>query len=302
MPILVVWSLVFLLLGVQSGFSVVLYHTGFEASEGYHTNLDLSGQQLWTGQSGGGNGVVSGWFPGKGQQAYVGFSPPTNGDTGVFVYPPLDKNVSQAQLSVTMMIENSSNTNWDDFYWAAYDQHGQELFTLDFDNYELKLYYHLGGATNRMWSGLKFTNDVIYGLSMALDFDANRWSAVFNGALVATNQPITTNGASLNLGDFDAAWAIYDPDLPGDNFMLFDDYQVSGSVPPPDLNLLGLINGAATLRLTGRDANSFAVEASSSLTGWQPVKTNITSGGSFDYVDTAAQGASPRFYRARWVP
>jgi hypothetical protein len=294
--------LVFLLTGLESSFAVGLYQTGFEASEGYNTNLDLSGQRGWTGESAGGNGLVTGWFPGKGQQAYVGFSPPTNGDTGIFVYQPLNQNVSLAQFNVSMMIEDSSNTNWDDFYWAAYDAQGQELFTLDFDNYELKLYYHLGGATNRIWSGLRFTNAILYRLSLALDFDANQWSALFNGALAATNQPITTNGASLNLGDIDAAWAIHVPDPPGDNYMVFDDYQLSGGVPPPKVNLLGAGNGSATVRVTGRTNNSFAVEASASQTGWQPLKTNLTTSGFFDYVDSSGQGSSRRFYRARWVP
>jgi len=84
--------------------------------------------------------------------------------------------------------------------------------------------------------------------------------------------------------------------------MVFEDYQVSGSVPVPALGFLGRINGSAALRLTGRADNSFALEVSAGWNGWRPLKTNITTGGSFDYVNNAAQGAGARFYRARWVP
>ena len=292
----------FLQLADVFGRAAILYQTGFEFSQGYSTNLDLTGQQGWKGQTAGGNGIVDGWFPGKGQQAYVGFLPPTNGDTGVFEYQPISKALAQAQFSALMAIENSSNTNWDDFYWGVYDPLGQELFSLDFDNYELKVYYHLGGATNRVLSGLKFTNDVVYKVNITMDFSANRWSAKLDNALIVTNAPITTNGATLKLGDVDAVWGIYDPLAPGDNFMLFDDYQVSGTVPSPQLTLLGILNGAPTLRVSSATESQFVLDASTNLVNWLPLKTNVASGGSFDFVDNTAVGLSRRFYRAHWLP
>jgi hypothetical protein len=281
----------------------MVYQTSFEASEGYTTNLDLVGQKGWVGVGSGGNGVVRGFFPGKGQQAFIGFRPPATNDTSLFVYQPItNKTVPQMQCLVTMAIIDSTNTNWDDFYWSVFNQRGQQLFTLDFNNFYLQLYYSLDGTNSWKRSGLTFSNAIAYKLTVMMDFAGNRWSASLGNALVATNQPITTVGADLSFGDFDAAWVVYDPTAPGDNFMVFDDYQISANVPPPQLTLLGLLNGSPTLRLTGLANSSFALEVSTNLLSWLPLKTNIATGGTFDYADDTAVGLPRRFYRGRWVP
>ena len=174
---------------------------------------------------------------------------------------------------------------------------------MDFDNVDLGIYYYLDGTNSGVWSGLEFTNGTAYALSLELDFTSNQWSATCNGALLTTNrQPITTVGAPLNLGDIDAGWFIYDASAPGDNYMVFDDYLITASLPSPQLSLLGILDGAPVLRLSGTPDMAFALEASSNLVGWVPLKTNITTAGSFDYVDDGAAGLPRRFYRARWVP
>jgi len=280
---------------------LVIYQTGFEANEGYNTNLDLVGQNGWVGAGSGGNGLVTDFFPKRGQQAYVGFAPPNAGDSNLFVYLPLNRNVSQAHFAVTMAIADSSNTNYDDFYWTVYNRHGDPFFILDFDNADFRLYYALDGTNAWVWSGLKFSNAVPYNLTMDLDFAANRWSATFNGATVASNKPITTINSPLNLGDIDAAWVIKKPNTPGDNFMVFDDYSVSGAVAPPQLRMLAASPGLAALRLYAETDNRFAIEASTNLANWVALKTNTATGGSFDYVDNTT-GMRGRYYRARWVP
>lgn len=289
--------LLFVLIPTAS--SVVLYQTGFE---GYNTELDLVGQNGWTGAGSGGNGVVTDFFAGKGQQAYVGFTPPLAGDWLLEVYYPVNKSVAHAQFSVLMSVYAGNSTNYDDFYWSVFNQQGNRLFTLDFDNYELKVYYWLEGAAERTLSSLQFTNAVEYPLTIDMDFANNRWSAMFNRATLATNQPITTGQSPLNLGDVDAGWGVYDTNAPGDNLMVFDDYQITGTIPPPQLKWLGLFSGAAGLRLSGQPDMTFAIEASTNLTTWVPLKTNVTTGGYFDFVDTGAVGLARRFYRGRWVP
>jgi hypothetical protein len=299
-----------ILIGMVSGLAlitsanatVVIYQTSFEPSEGYDTNADLVGQKGWLGAGSGGNGLVSGYFPGPGFQAYVGFTPPATNDSSLFLYQPVKKNLPQVQFSATMAIIDSKNTNWDDFYWSVFNQQGQPLFTLDFDNFELKLYYYLDNTNGRTWSGLSFTNGVAYPLTLAMDFASNRWNATFNGLPVATNQPITTVGSSLTLGDIDAAWAVYDPNAPGNNFMVFDDYRITANVPAPQVAMLGKVNGSPTLRVTGLADNSYSLEASTNLFTWFPLQTNLATGGRFDYVDDGAPGVARRFYRARWVP
>lgn len=281
--------------------AMVLYQTGFESSEGYNTNRDLVGQKGWVGAGSGGNGIAAGFFPGKGQQAYLGYKPPLANDTSLFVYQPINKSVPRAQFSVTMAIVDSSNGNWDDFYWSVFNQQGNQLVILDFDNFSTNVYYVLQGATNRTATGVKFSNGVAYQLNVILDYTNNRWSATFGPDLLATNQPITTSGAALNLGDIDAAWVVYGTTA-GDNFMVFDNYQINADLPQPLLSVLAMVNGSPTLHVTGSTGSQFALEASTNVLDWLPLKTNTISGGSFDYVDAAAAGLPRRFYRARLVP
>jgi hypothetical protein len=300
--ILLVFALMAALLRVTPAEAVVVYQTGFETSEGYSTNADLVGQNGWVGFGSGGNGITTGFLQRTGQQAYVGFAPPAANDASLFVYRSINQNASQVQFSVTFAIIDSTTTNRDDFYWSVFNQHGDQLFTIDLDNEELRVYYYLDDNKDRTWSGLFFTNTTPNQLFISMNFASNLWSGTFNGASVATNKPITTVGASLNLGDIDAAWAVYDPAKPGNNFMVFDDYRISATVAPPQLMVLALTNGVPALRVTGETNNRFAVEASTDLTSWLPLKTNVTTGGSFDYIDSSSVGLPNRLYRARWVP
>jgi hypothetical protein len=282
--------------------AAVIYSTGFEASQGYNLNLDLVGQNGWTNGGSGGNGLLNGVFPGHGQQAYIGFSPPLPGDSFLFVYQPINKSLPHVQFSVNLSVFDSTNTNWDDFYWSVFNQRGDLLFSLDFDNFYLTLYYSLDGSNSRVSSGLLFTNSAVYPLTLDMDFTSNLWSATFNGALVASNQPITTIGSPLNLGDIDAGWVVYNTNAPGDNYMVFDDYLITASLPPPRLAWLGMAGGAPALHLVGTPNMAFAIDASTNLAKWIALKTNLVTGGSFDYVDNGALGLPRRFYRARWVP
>jgi hypothetical protein len=173
--------------------ATVLYQTGFEPSEGYNTNLDLVGQRGWQGAGSGGNGIVSGFLPGTGHQAYVGFNPPLTNDSSVFIYQPINKRLPQVLFSVTFSILDSvSTTNRDEFYWSVFNRQGQPLFTLDFNNVDLGIYYHLDGPNDWAFTGVSFTNEVAYRLNIAMDFTSNRWSATLGATLLATNQPITT--------------------------------------------------------------------------------------------------------------
>ncbi len=282
--------------------SALVYSTAFEASEGYNASVDLVGQRGWRGEGSGGNGLLTSFFPGHGQQAYVGYAPPAAGDDFLLVYQPIDQILPHVQFTVTMSVVDSTTTNYDDFYWSVYNQQGDPLFSLDFDNFELKIYYYLDNTNSRVWSGLSYELGTAYPLSMDIDFTNNRWSARFNGVPLATNQPITTVGSPLNLGDIDAGWIIYDPNAPGDNYMVFDDYAITASLPPPQLKMLGMLGGATVLRLYGTPDMAIAIDVSTNLVNWVPLKTNITTGGYFDYVDDGSVGLPRRFYRGRWVP
>jgi hypothetical protein len=180
------------------------------------------------------------------------------------------------------------------------------LIAIDFDTDTTNVGYFLDG-TEYVNSGVQFSLGSTYTLTVTMDFAANRWSAKLNSALVATNQPITTTGKQLTLGDIDAVWNLYLPNAPGNNFMLFDNYTITADVLPPPprprLTLLGRTStGQILLRLNGQNGRQFAIEASPNLVSWSALKTNLVTDGSFDYVDTTAPPFGRRLYRARWVP
>lgn len=297
------------LLSLGAAATTNLFFTQFEVSEGYSTNLDLVGQQTWVGTGSGGNGIVADFFPGQGQQAYVGFSPPATGDDQLVVWPtnqfhPKPADWPVITFSTRMQIADSSNGEYDYFQWRVYNPQGQNLFLLDFDNYNTNVNYLLDGTNDYTGTGVFFAPNETYTLVVTMNFASNLWSATLGNSLLVTNLPITTAGATLEFGDMDAAWLPYDPASPGDNLLLFDDYRITAeSVPPAKLDFLGrTTEGWAMVRVFGQDGARWSVDATTNFLDWTALKTNTISGGSFDLVDTTATPYSRRFYRSRLVP
>jgi hypothetical protein len=287
-----------------------LYSTHFEATNGFSLALPLIGQSGWTGQGNNGNGVTNNYVIGQGQQAYVGykFSLPA---TDVLAWRPLNFNPLTAgypivKFSVLMSIEDSNNNERDNFRWSVYNAAGVRLFTLDFDNFDLNIRYDLDDTNVLVDAGWTFDNSTDYELAVTMNFSANRWSATLNQAEIVNNQPITTTGAALTLGDIDAVWLPFYTNAPGNNFMLFDDYRVTAEtipVTPAQLRLLGrTAEGWGLLQVTGPEGSRWAVEATTNFVNWTALKTNTISDGSFDFMDTTSAGQTRRFYRARHVP
>lgn len=295
--------------------STNLFFTAFERAEGYDTNYTLIGQNGWLGTGTGGNGLVPDFFPGEGQQAYIGYWPPlqTN-ETETIIWRPLNFNPAAAglplvELSVLMSVEDSSAANgqYDNFQWQIYNDRTNRLFTLDFDNYHLDISYRLDGTNDWVVTPVKFTNGVPERLVITMDFAANRWSATYGGRLVATNQPITTTGLPLTLGEIDLVWAYYDPNRPGDNYLLFDNFRVTARAAQdrPRLLLLERTNGGHVwLRLLGQPGVRYVIESTPTLVQptWLPLRTNSSGDGVLDFIDTTAVHAPARFYRARVSP
>ena len=126
-----------------------------------------------------------------------------------------------------MEIVDSTTGLYDDFGWDVYNQNGQRLFFLDFDNSDLGIYYKLNDGAGYHYTGQTFQNGYIYSLQVTMDFGRNTWSATLDGATLVQNQPISaTNNVPLNLGDIDATW-LQSSGTYGNNYMLFDDYYVS---------------------------------------------------------------------------
>ncbi|HNQ73304.1 MAG TPA: hypothetical protein PKN95_06840 [Verrucomicrobiota bacterium] len=298
-----------------------LFSTGFEAAEGYSTDQDLAGQQNWQSEGSGGNGIIPGAL--QEQSAYIGFSPPEPADASLVLWQPINFAPLTAgrplvKFRVLVNISDSSNGEYDIFRWSVYNHQVNRLFSIDLDNLYLDVSYRLDGTNATVFTSIPFVNNSNYLLTVTMDFAANRWSATWNDAIIATNQPLTTTNAPLTLGDIDAIWLfnrtaitnsqgqIEYVNAPGDNYMLFDNYQITAeALPPPQaqLQLLGrTAAGWGLLRVLGRTGDRWAVEATTDFTAWSPLKTNIISDGSFDAVDTHSGSLDRRFYRARFVP
>lgn len=292
-----------------------IYSTQFETAEGYNNDLDLVGQLGWTSGNTGTNwnGLIEGVIAGQGQHGYIGFTAPTNA-SDLFVWQPINFDPITAGLplitfSVRMSIEDSSNMNYDYFRWSLYNTQNDRLFSIEFDNYELWVNYQLGGNSPIVTNTTSFVPGSNYTLRVAMNFASNRWSAVFDNRVIATNQPIDTTNALLTLGDMDAVWSIYDTNAPGDNYMVFDNYQITAEVitvpPPPPAQMQFLSRtseGWALLRVFGQTNSRWSVDATTNFTHWTALKTNSVSAAFFDHVDQTATGFHQRHYRARWVP
>jgi len=291
--------------------TIPVFQTGFETEEGYNADFDLEGQQGWLGTSDyheSDNGLISDYFPGLGQHAYIGFSGEGIGEDAVYVWHPLEIIPPQfpiAHFSVTMLIEDSLEvTKRDYFDWTVFNPNEEQLFTLEFDNNDLGIYYALENGTNFIWTGAVFERSTAYNLTIDMDFSRNRWSAALDGNPIVNEKVITQFGSTLELADVDAVWIYRDPNAPGDNFMVFDNYSITASsIDRPYLtNLTQLANGTALFRVVGEVGRRYAVEVTTDFSEWSILSTNTADNGFFDYVDETAVDYPTSFYRARLAP
>ncbi len=287
--------------------ATLIYRTGFESFEGYSTNFTLSGQNNWVHFGTGGNGLVTDFIAGAGQSAYIGFVAPASADEFLNVWRPVNlapvpTNLSVVTFSVTMLVIDSSNGRRDDFRWSIYNTNGARLFTLDFDNSTTGINYVLDDSAGFVATGFQFTRGAVHELAVTLNFPRNRWQAALDGTVLTAPLPITTTNATLNLGDIDAVWAIRTPGSAGNNYLVFDNYQISGDariIVPTLLSAARQSDGQLRLQVQAEQAARNAIEVSTNLTQWAAVVTNSAPDGAFDVLDGAPLTLSRRFYRVR---
>lgn len=309
-------GLVTLFLGRCLGAETVLYSTGFEIEEGYDTRYTLAGQQGWLGTPGAdgcGNGLVTESFIGLGQQAYVGQFPLSDCGNKIVLdvwqpinVDPVGDRIPVLQFSVLMAVFDSTDPALrDDFGWTVFNKAGQPLFSIYFGNSDLGIYYLLESGTNLVYTDFTFENDVLYELAIRMDFASNRWDFSIGGSNIVSNLRISELGSELTFGDVDAEWSYLDPQAPGDNLMVFDNYTISAEANvtlPLITNLTYLKNREFLMTVKGEVGLRYAVEASTNLVSWTSLKTNTADNGFFDFRDTTAPAFRQRFYRARFVP
>lgn len=243
------------------GFSTIVYSTGFEAAEGFVLGTSLTGHGGWTSTGSGGNDIITGKAGMTGQHATIGEKPPAAGGNSLVLAHPAEYLPTTTQpllkFSVTMAIEDSENFEYDDFHWRLYNRAGDRLFTLDFNNYDLSIYYQLQGQSNFTPTFVKFSNGRSYKLEVTMDFSRNLLSATLNGNPVVTQKPIRLGNVPLDFGGVDARWEVFDSATPGDNYMVFDDLSVLAQQSPvPRITFPPLSKQAVS-----GDAVSFSVVA-----------------------------------------
>ncbi|MFO1499337.1 MAG: hypothetical protein U1G07_13235 [Verrucomicrobiota bacterium] len=297
--------------GIASA-GTVLFETGFEAGENYFADALLTGQNGWIGS--GADGILYNFFGDNDQQATVGYPPPL-GDTNDFhyVYHPINFVPKPDQSVVTFSVfqeivdSSASDGPWDSFRWSVYNTRGDRLFSIEFDNASLFIFYLLDDGGDFISTDRRFEPNGQYDLVVSMNFGRNLWSATLNDEIIINSQPITTIRSPLTLGDIDAIWFLANPAVPGDNFMVFDDYRVvaeSAASIAPRLETRGKgTNGQYLGRLYGEAGLVYRIETSSDLQQWSPL-LNLTApaSGILDFEDSTARTAAQRFFRARQVP
>lgn len=215
--------------------TTTLYSTQFETSEGYVAGDTLSGQNGWLISGQGSNGIVTGYFSGEGNQAYIGYSAPP-GTISEAVYQPIDYTPQTGDtINFSVQLDIVDSTGFDSprdvFRWSVYNTAAHRLFSIAIDNATNLITYVLeDGSTYSNASGVTLVNGTIYTLNIALDFTNNLWGATLSGSTLASNQPLTSTGAALTLGEIDAAWLL-SSSWAGNNYMLFDNYSITRVAP-----------------------------------------------------------------------
>jgi hypothetical protein len=291
--------------------TTVLYETGFERAEGYDPNLDLAGQRGWLLDGTGGNGLLQEWFPGFGQQAYIGFTPPATDNAVTAVWRPVNFNPVPAnnpivRFSTKMEIVRSTAGGDDDFRWAIYNNIGARLFGVSFETRTGEIWYQNEDLEFHT-TGWTFEFDGTFDFEIWMDFARNSWTARLNDIVLANAQPITlTNTTSRTFGDADAVWFINNPQGVGNNFMAFDNYRVTAenrAAIPGFLEPVGrTAEGFFRFWIHGQKGVKYAVEYTTDFQEWPSLGEYVNEAGSFLFEDDQADGDRYRYYRLREIP
>ncbi|MBM3832140.1 MAG: hypothetical protein FJ403_02460 [Verrucomicrobia bacterium] len=170
---------------------------------------------------------------GSGHAAYIGLLSPTN-RSGVIFRPlnfdPIAQGRPIVSFSVDLGIFDSTNDRYDLFAVSLYNQAGQYLAGIWFNNSDLTI-FGANGTTARFTTPLTFETEVMVRLDATINFLANTWSASRGGVPLFENKPFNVDARALDLAYITFDWYVSDAALAnaGDNFMLIDNFSVAAS-------------------------------------------------------------------------
>lgn len=222
----------------------IIYRCGFEPDEGYRAGEPLSGRIGW--RRGGwqgqlpnqGEGVAAGLMPGSSQQAFVGG---VSGENKPAVHAAVARAVvysadpakdTVVEIEVNQLVTDSNKGGRNIFEWVVYNQQGQLLCGLLFDNSSSKI---MSRRSDNSVSdtGSRFERDHIYQVGIRLDLKANTWSATVGDKKLAS-QSLAGQKQPLNLGGIALTWRsggnqAITPGAPlaGDNQIVIDDLKIT---------------------------------------------------------------------------
>ena len=180
------------------------------------------------------------------------------------------------------------------------------MVTLDFDNETNSINYALDDDVF-LPTEYGFEHEAVYELKFVMDFASNSWTVSVGEEVLVDGTKLTTTGAALTFGDLGPSWVIRNPEAPGDNYMVFDEYRITAEIrdeipeTPPTLEWAGsLINGRAKLRLGGIATTNYTVEASDDLKNWTSIETTKLED-TWKEVLIDTRGLTQRFFRARTI-
>ncbi|MGK0188983.1 MAG: hypothetical protein ACI9R3_004799 [Verrucomicrobiales bacterium] len=311
-------ALMFTVMTVSAQTSIPLYITDFSNFPAGDGNLVGNDGWLSTHPDEEVHGTVDDFFGEGNRRATLGFFDPVTTDQIITVYRPInydpiasDTPVIQFSASVAIVDSSDESTSFDSFYISVFNTTGNLLGSVVFDNTEADFGVWRADGLDFIDTGVSFEHEILYQLKIRIDFAANTWTATLDDAALFTDAPFSNSDAVRNLGDFSAEWEITDVQSPGDNWLLFDDWNVSAlkNTTTPDsknfhiARIVRRPNGNMMLRWPAENGTQYHVEYSDDLIQWKNDLPNSTV--------TAAQGESEatwadrrpntgiRYYRVR---
>lgn len=285
------WLLVLALivLMVPSARAFTLYSTEFEE---FAVGADRwVGTNGWLGSSTGVgvHGIDQDILPGLGKTAFLGYQRPKSTFVTVFrpvLVNPLTNGLPIVEFETLMGIQDSTNGYRDSFFFTFYNNLGNMLGAIRFDNTVLSYgIWRLDGA-GQVDTGVDFVRSELHLLFASIDFAHNVWSADLDGIPLFAKAPFNATTQALDLGYVAAEWQLTasSTNQHGDNWMLVADWAVRAlpdSGTPFHLESMGVsTDGFPSMTWTGTYGFDYAVEYSPDLRQW----TNGLPNGTFSNV------------------
>jgi len=153
-------------------------------------------------------------------------------------------------------------------------------------------------------TGATFVYDTMQAVEIRINYRTNKWAATLDGVPLFTDLDFYKGTAALNLGSILVKCKVTNTFLPGSNYLLFDDLEISAAAPeaalPPDLTLVP--GSGAQLRWWQEAGYRYEIRRTDALGTWVTAAggaaTAATSTGYTGTVtDSSALGIPRRFYK-----